>query len=93
MYEIDRERIVWETMDSETVLFDLVSGFYYSLDEIGTFIWEKLCIGQDEDDIVKGIVEEYNVDESVCRADVQELLRELKEADLVGKDRKPSLEN
>lgn len=83
MYVIDKQRVVWGEMDGEALLLDLVSGSYFSLDELGKLIWEKLGDGQTEDEIVQSITESYEVDEATSRADVKEFLEKLQAAGLL----------
>jgi hypothetical protein len=69
-----RERVLAEQVDGETVLLDLDSGMYFSLNDVGARIWE-LCDGtRTVGEIVASICEDYDAPEEVIRADVQELL-------------------
>jgi coenzyme PQQ synthesis protein D (PqqD) len=70
-----RERVLVEQVDDETVLLDLDSGSYFSLNEVGTRVW-ALCDGSREiDHIVAEIGAEYDADAATIRADVTELLQ------------------
>jgi hypothetical protein len=69
-----RERVLLERVDDETVLLDLESGLYFSLNDVGARIWE-LCDGsRTVDDIVTVICDEYDAPRDVIAADVHELL-------------------
>lgn len=56
------------------VLFS--GGAMLSINLIGTEIW-KLCDGRSQDDIVKELFEQFDVQEEVLRADVQAFLEDL----------------
>lgn len=51
----------------------------YALNELGAFIWDILAQVENEEDIVKKVLEEYDVEEDVARKDVQEFLVKMKE--------------
>jgi hypothetical protein len=44
-YSVNRERVVHETIDQETILIDLESGTYFSLEGTGSEIWSMLAAG------------------------------------------------
>ena len=48
------------------------------LNEVSSFVLEQLKSGLTEDDIVKSIIEEYDVDLNTAKADVHEALSRLK---------------
>jgi hypothetical protein len=66
-----------------TVLLDPQSGQYYTLDEVGSRVWE-LCDGSRKvAEIVDIIGQEYDAPADVIQADVIELLRDLTDEKLV----------
>jgi len=88
VHKIDKERVVWGEMDGEALLLDLVSGAYFSLDELGKLIWEKLGEGQSEEEIVQAITSTYNVDEATSREDLKEFLGKLQVSGLLQAEEK-----
>lgn len=44
-YSVARERVVHETIDQETILIDMESGTYFSLEGTGSEIWSMLAAG------------------------------------------------
>jgi hypothetical protein len=46
-YQSDQARVVYETIDGETLIIDLFTGTYYSLKGSGPAIWELLVAGSD----------------------------------------------
>ena len=76
-------RVLNQLVGQTTVLLDPDSGEYYSLDEVGTRIWE-LCDGnRTADAIAAAICEEYEQDPAVVLTDVKELLADLASAGLL----------
>ncbi|MDF7817092.1 PqqD family protein [Runella sp. MFBS21] len=69
---------VSSTLENETVILDYERGIYYTLDEVGTFIWKMLqqkpmTIAE----LKSGVLAEYDTDEAICENDIYELLKAL----------------
>lgn len=54
-----------------------------ALNEVGGFIWENLSKVETKDELVSNILEEYDVEESVARKDLDEFLEVLKKAEIL----------
>jgi hypothetical protein len=54
-----------------------------NLNETGAFLWKKLAEGAEINDLVAGLLSEYEVDEETARADVQEFISQLQEKGLL----------
>lgn len=48
-----------------------------TVNEVGVALWEMLQAEVTLDDLVKGILDEYDVSEEIAREDIQEFLEEL----------------
>ena len=81
-----RKDVVFRDLEGELVLLNLATGVYFGLDPIGTRIWALIDDGRTVDQIVDAITEEYEVDPSVCRADLERFLATLRDNDLVDLD-------
>ena len=57
-----------------------------SLNEVGVSIWKMLQRDVTLDDLVRGILDEYDVEESVAREDIQEFLDKLEAGGILTKD-------
>ena len=64
-------------VDGETVSLNLRSGVYYSLNAVGSRIWQLLQESRSVRDIRAAIEREYEVDAERCERDVLRLLNEL----------------
>ncbi len=73
-------------IDSETVSLNLKSGIYYSLNAVGSRIWQILQESSSVRDIRETIVEEFEVDAERCERDVLRLLSELAAKGLIEVD-------
>jgi Coenzyme PQQ synthesis protein D (PqqD) len=78
-----REGVAAQVVGGEAVLLDIESGEYFSLNRVGSRIWE-LCDGtRSAAGIISVICEEFDVDEDVATADTHEVLDEFKKEKLV----------
>jgi hypothetical protein len=76
-------QVIAQGTSEELVLLHLERGTYYSLDEVGSRIWE-LCDGTvTVEDIVTVLASEFDVSAATLRVDVAELLRSLSDEDLL----------
>jgi len=71
------------TLSDGAVLLNLQTKRYYSLNETGTRIWEMVQQTADEESIVATLLNEYEVEETMARAEVRRILDELIEAQLI----------
>jgi hypothetical protein len=78
-----REGVASQVVNGEAVLLDIERGEYFSLNFVGSRIWE-LCDGtRSATEIVSVIYEEFDVAKDVITADTQEILDELEKEKLV----------
>ena len=54
-----------------------------TMNEIGKFIWENIESAKDEEELLQRILDEYEVDKDVAKADLDEFLGKLKEIDII----------
>lgn len=54
-----------------------------TLNETGAFLWEILTKGADENDLVRALCENYNVERKMAEKDVLEFINKLKKANLL----------
>ncbi len=54
-----------------------------NLNESGAFLWNKLAEGAEMDELVSGLLSEYDIDEETAKADIQEFVGQLKEKGLL----------
>ena len=83
--------VVTRNLMGEAVLLDLAAGVYFGLDRVGTRIWELLEQHKDTEPIVRAMLDEYDVEESRLRADLERLILELSAKGLVRIDESPTV--
>ena len=54
-----------------------------TVNELGKFIWENIESAKDEDELLQKILDEYEVDKDVAKADLDEFLGKLKAVDII----------
>lgn len=78
-----RESVVAQVVGGEAMLLDIESGTYFSLNHVGSRIWE-LCDGtRSTTDIISAICVEFDVAEEMVAADTREVLDEFHKEKLI----------
>ena len=54
-----------------------------TLNDTGKFLWERLAVGAEEADLVKALLDEYEVTEEVAASSVAAFVARLKELDFL----------
>ena len=70
-------------IEGETVVLNFEDGMYYALDSVGAFIWSLVQSPCRVSDIRDRILDEYDVGQDRCEADLIHLLAELQRLSLV----------
>ena len=70
-------------LDGEVVMLDPDKGSYFSLNPVGSRVWELLADPRSVNEICDTLMGEFEVDEQACRQEVRALLDQLVEAELV----------
>jgi hypothetical protein len=70
-------------VEDGTVVLDMRSNRYFTLNETGAFVWGLLERGATESEIVERVTEEFEVAAAEAEAAVRELLDTLRERQLV----------
>ena len=73
----DNSQVIDRVVDGEALLIDLQTGNYFSLNAVGTRIWESLDGSRTVHDIIHMVVDEYDVDVERAEADVLTLVNDL----------------
>lgn len=79
----NKEEVASKIMDGELIIINLPTGVYYSMDNVGTAIWEMIEEGFNLDEGVAAIIERYDVSHEQALADVKHLVEELLEENLI----------
>jgi hypothetical protein len=80
---LQAEGVVTRELDGEVVLLDLSNEEYYSLNDVGSRVWELMDGERTVTVIVDAVVAEYEVERAEVEADVLALLGALADEGLV----------
>lgn len=75
--------LVSANLDGEVVILGFKSGSYYSLDQVGAFVWDLLQQSRKVSELRDAILSEYDIDLEQCEQDLFHLLAELADKGLV----------
>jgi hypothetical protein len=64
-------------VEDGVAILDLKSNTYFSLDEVGTSIWDRMANPASLDDLTNTVVSEYDVAPEECRGDIKDLLDDM----------------
>ncbi len=80
---VARKDQVSTPLNQETVLLNLKSGKYYSLNRVGGVIWELLQTPRTLSQIVDALQHRFDVDRARCENDVKEVIESLSDAGFI----------
>lgn len=71
------EQVLVQELGNESIMLNMHDGYYYTLDGIGTRIWQLMAEEKSVAEIIDQMLVEYDVDEDSLRRDLAELLEKL----------------
>jgi hypothetical protein len=69
--------VVFRELDGEAVLLNLTTGTYFSLNPVGTRMWQLIAESRSLANMLDTLLLEYEVDRAVLENDLFELCRQL----------------
>jgi coenzyme PQQ synthesis protein D (PqqD) len=82
-FRVNTPTVTHETIDGEAVIINLDSGNYYSLVEVGSFIWSLIEKGASATDLQNSVIGTYQGNATDIDRGVQELLVQLEQENLI----------
>jgi hypothetical protein len=82
-YLIRSKNVAWKVLDGESVVLNLDSGVYFTLDMTGTAVWERIDGATSLEEIGRGLCEQFEVTSEQAQRDLLELTRTLMDEGLV----------
>jgi hypothetical protein len=76
-------QVSWRRVDDEVVILNLTTSAYFSLNESGALIWEKLGEGLPLDEVHDAICRKFTVAAPQARQDLEDLAAHLLEKKLL----------
>lgn len=88
-YEPSGANIVFEVFDGEVVIVNLDSGKYYSIKNIGAYVWNGLIAYNSPQQITKALQENYHNGSPDIQSDIDQFLKQLIEEGLLKESSQP----
>jgi Coenzyme PQQ synthesis protein D (PqqD) len=79
---IVRKKLPWQELDEKVVILSPQTKMSHELNETLSWIWKELEHQTSFSDLLKELVECFEVDETIAKEDLLEILHELKNKDL-----------
>lgn len=70
-------------LEGEAVILNLASGVYYGLNTVGAYVWHSIQQPKTVKEILRLVLEEYEVEPARCETDLMNLLKNLQGAGLI----------
>ena len=77
------DEVVAANLGDGVALLNLRTNEYFSLNEVGAFVWAVLQSPQPRGAIISAVTDKYEVAADVCASDLDLLLEDLKSASLI----------
>lgn len=81
-----RVDVAWRIVDREAYIVDVTTGHYFSLNPVGTEIWERLQRGETVTHIAAALGERYHRSSEEVAEDVAAYVAELRQEGLIDRD-------
>ncbi len=82
-FRVNSPKVIHETIDGETVIINLDSGNYYSLDRVGAEIWNLIREKESIGGIIESIANRYDAKKEEIAKAVNNLINELQQELLI----------
>ena len=80
---IQNAEIIQSKIGEEVVMLDMESGFYFGLNSVASIIWGMMKDGITFEVLCNKLMEQFDVERSLCEADTQELIDQLLEKKII----------
>jgi Coenzyme PQQ synthesis protein D (PqqD) len=83
-YRARTDDLLWRDMDRELIILDLSGSTYFTLNDTGAYLWERLVSGgATEGELVDAVVAEFAVERGAAARDAAEFLHNLESRGLL----------
>ncbi|MFA6055625.1 MAG: PqqD family peptide modification chaperone [Thermodesulfovibrionales bacterium] len=82
-FRINSSKVIHETIDGETVIVNLDSGNYYSLDKVGADIWECIVKNVPMHRIIETIASQYTGEREEIEKAMYQFVDEMQQENLI----------
>ena len=79
------DNIDWKEFDNESVLLNLTTGYYFRLNQVGSFIWPLIDEEHNLGDIIDRVLARFEVSQRQAKTDVHDFIEQLLAEQLIQK--------
>ena len=80
---IINKKIIAREIQDETVLLNQENGDYFSLNDIGTQVYNCICKGMETEEIISFLLDKYDVPHDTLKSDVLSLINKMQEKNIL----------
>jgi len=73
-YKINESKAISETIDGETIIINLETGYYYSVNKTATVIWNEIQKHNSVKNISQHFLNHYDTDISTVENSIKEII-------------------
>ena len=73
-YRIRNEKVINETLDGETIIINLETGTYYSINASGSIVWNGAETNISIEQMIERLLSMYDADRAMIEKDVNDLI-------------------
>ncbi|MFA5321742.1 MAG: PqqD family protein [Smithella sp.] len=82
-YKINESKAISETIDGETIIINLETGYYYGVNKTATVIWNEIQKNNPLKNVSQHFLNHYEVDEDTAVKSITEIIGLLLKDDLI----------
>jgi hypothetical protein len=83
IYKINESKAISETIDGETIIINLETGYYYSVNKTATIIWNEIQKNNTVKNVPQQFMNHFEVDVSTAEKSIAEIIALLLKDDLI----------
>ena len=92
-YKINDGKVISETLEGETIIINLDTGNYYSMNTTGAIIWNQIQSNNGTQNILEYFLNHYNVSTDVITKSITEIVSSLLKDNLILESESSSIQN
>lgn len=75
--------ILAASVDDDLVMMSIQAGSYYNIGGVGTLVWELLAQPRSLDELIDGVLADYDVERERCASDIGAFVERLVSLNLI----------
>lgn len=76
-FDLNKSDVNAEVIDGEAIIINVTTGVYFSLEDVGVYIWQLLTSGNSLSETIQAVIERYRVPAEQANADLETFVSEL----------------